>query len=92
MSAQADFRKLVEFPTDYMFKAFGPEDPAGHFATEVHRAVNRVLPVPLDALRTRPSRQGRYACVTVLVRLHNQTQLNDVYLALKGLPNLLYLL
>lgn len=79
----------IEFPCDFSFKAFGPN--SDDFGVRVRLAVATVVDVPLDAIRARPSSQGKYQCVTVLVRLHNREQLDAIYLALRQVEGLLYL-
>lgn len=82
--------ELFEFPCDYTFKAFGPNDPS--FVEAVHRAVDTVVGIPLDALHVRPSARGSYVCVSVLVRLQNFDQVKDGYAALRKVEGLRYLL
>jgi len=84
--------ELLEFPCDYIFKAFGPNDAGGLFASAVRAAVATVVPVALDAIKSRPSSNGAYLCVTLVVRLYNSTQLHAIYAALQGVPDLKYLL
>ncbi len=84
--------QLIEFPCDYLFKAFGPGDQAESFTAAVREAVGAVVPVPLDAVKTRSSRNGKYLCVSVLVRLHHFGQLQAIYSALRRMPGLCYLL
>jgi uncharacterized protein len=92
MPPPKDQRPLVEFPSDYQFKVFGPADPDVDFVAAVQRAAGTVMPVPLDALRVRKSREGTYLCVTLMARLLNQQQLDALYTALRGVPQLRYLL
>jgi putative lipoic acid-binding regulatory protein len=85
--------ELVDFPCHYEFKAFAEaaaDDDA--FAVNVHRAVGRVVPVARDQLRIRLSSGGRYQCVTVCVRLDNSRQLHDIYVNLRAVSGLRYLL
>lgn len=84
--------ELLEFPCDYIFKAFGPNDPAARFAAAVRAAVGETVPVPLDALKARASGKGAYVCVSVVIRLHNFDQLKDIYAALQRVEGLKYLL
>jgi putative lipoic acid-binding regulatory protein len=81
---------LIEFPCDYLFKAFGPNDDV--FPGNVRAAVAAVVPVPLDAVRTRASSGDAYICVTIVARLQNASQLEAVYQALRQVPDLRYLL
>lgn len=82
--------ELLEFPCDFMFKAFGPNEES--FRDAVRQAISEIIPVPLDAVRSRPSREGTYVCVSVLVRLHNFGQLKAIYQVLRGVEGLKYLL
>lgn len=81
---------LVEFPCDYLFKAFGPDGEAFHEA--VRAAVSTVIPVSLDAVRVRSSSRSSYVCVSIVVQLHNAEQLRAIYKALQGVEGLRYLL
>jgi len=83
---------LLEFPCDYLFKAFGPNDPEGFFAEAVRSAVATVVPVSVDAVKMSRSANGTYLCVTVLIRLHNYPQLTAIYGALRHVDGLKYLL
>ncbi len=83
---------LLQFPCDFIFKAFGPNGESGRFTQAVHEAVSRVTPVPLDALKVRPSSKGTYVCVSVLVRLQSFEQLRDIYAELRQVEGLNYLL
>jgi uncharacterized protein len=83
---------LLQFPCDHIFKAFGSNDEDGRFQAAVLDAVCGVQHVSLDAVRTRPSSQGAYLCVSVVVRLNNAAQLQANYQALRAVPGLKYLL
>lgn len=82
----------LEFPNDFMFKVFGAHDAAGTFETAVLQAVNTVLPVPLDAMKSRVSAQGSYCCVSVLVRVGSMAQIEAIYTALRRVDGLKFLL
>lgn len=82
----------LEFPHDFMFKVFGVHDAAGAFETAVLQAVNTVLPVPLDAVKSRVSAQGSYCCVSVLVRVGSMAQIEAIYTALRRVDGLKFLL
>lgn len=84
--------ELLEFPCDYVFKAFGVNDPAGEFIQAVRTAVCEVLPVPLDAIKVNRSANGTYISVTILIRLHDFQQLATIYNALRRVEGLKYLL
>lgn len=92
METRPDLRELLKFPCDYLFKAFGPNDPDGLFADRVQAAVSRVLPLSRDAMRVRRSGQDTYVCVTVVVRLQSLEQMSTVYAELRRVDGLRYLL
>jgi len=85
-------RELLAFPCHYEYKAFGPGDEDGHFRAQVQAAVSSIVPVTRQAMRVRPSSAGRYQCVSVLVTLHNRAQLDAIYVALREIDDLKYLL
>ena len=84
--------QLLEFPCGYQFKAFGPNDAEDTFVLAVREAVSSVVPVSLDAVRTRLSGRGTYLCVTVIVRLYNVDQVKTIYASLRRIETLKYLL
>jgi hypothetical protein len=92
MDARPDLRDLLQFPCDYLVKAFGPSEPDGQFADRVQAAVSRVLPLARDAMRVRRSGRETYVCVTAVVRLENFAQLSAVYAQLRQIDGLRYLL
>ena len=85
-------KELLDFPCHFEFKAFGPGAPDSSFPEDVHKAVSGVVQVSRQAIKTRPSSSGKYQCVTVLVTLHNRTQLEAVYTAMRSIDGLKYLL
>ncbi len=90
MHQSVDPDLLLDFPCDYVFKAFGSADEA--FAEAVKQAVGRVVSVAADAMKSRTSSGGRYQSISVCVRLHNSDQLKQVYAELKKIEGLKYLL
>jgi len=90
MHQRIDPDLLLDFPCDYVFKAFGSADAA--FAEAVKQAVSQVMPVSADAMKSRDSSGGKYQAVSVCVRLHNSEQLKQIYAALKKVDGLKYLL
>ena len=79
----------IEFPTDYMFKAFGRADVGDAFIAAVKKAVNATVPCPDDAIRCRTSSGGKYLCVTALTHLTSQEQMYAIYKDLKAIDGLL---
>lgn len=92
MDEPSSLSELLEFPCDYQFKAFGPGEDDDGFVQSVRQAVSSVVPVSLDAVRTRPSSRGTYVCVTVVVRLYNIDQVRAIYASLRRIEGLKYLL
>lgn len=90
MPQRVDPELLLDFPCHFDFKAFGPADEG--FRNDVLAAVSRVVPVSLDATKTRISSGGRYQAVSICVHLHNGSQLKEIYAALKKVERLRYLL
>lgn len=82
--------ELMEFPCDYTFKAFGTNDSA--FPLGVKKAVETVVPVSLDAMKSKVSGKGTYVSISVLVRLENYDQVKSIYQALRQVEGLKYLL
>lgn len=82
--------ELVDFPCDYIFKAFGPNNE--DFFAAVRSAVGKTIFAPLDGIKIRSSNKGEYQCVTVVVRLHHVEQLKAIYSDLQQLAELKYLL
>lgn len=92
MTNSAPEKPLLEFPCHFEFKAFGPGGEGNPFPEQVLQAVSSVVPASRQATRTRPSSSGKYQCVTVLVTLQTQTQLEAVYAAIRKIDGLKYLL
>jgi len=92
MSTHAPEKELLDFPCHFEFKAFGPGEAGNPFPDRVLDAVSSVISVSRQAMRTRPSSGGKYQCVTVIVTLHNRTQLEPVYTAIRKIDDLKYLL
>lgn len=84
--------ELLSFPCDFMFKAVGPAGDEACFALRVRQAVSRVVDVPQDAIRLRNSSGGSYLAVSVVVQLHNRSQLEKIYAELRRLDDLKFLI
>jgi uncharacterized protein len=83
---------LLQFPCDYVFKAFGELDGGERFRDAVLAAVSRTVPVGLDAHSQRLSSGGKFLCVSVVVRVHNRRQIEAIYLDIRSIEGLRYLL
>jgi hypothetical protein len=84
--------ELMEFPCHFEFKAFGPGGEDSGFFDQVFEAVATVVQVSRQSMRSRPSSGGKYQCVSVLATIQNRSQLEAVYLALRKIDDLKYLL
>ncbi len=82
--------ELVQFPCDFEFKAFGPNDEV--FPEAVRLAIESVVPIPRDQIRSRRSKEATYICVSAVARLFNARQVEDIYAALRRVEGLKYLL
>ena len=82
----------IEFPTDYMFKAFGPADAGEEFCQAVKAAVNATVQCPDDAILIKKSSGGKYLCVTALTHLISKEQMLAIYKDLNAIEELLFLL
>lgn len=85
-----DRRNLLDFPCHYQFKAVGLAGEA--FSQSIIEAVSKYADVSLDAVRCRPSGQGNYQAVSVLVTLYDYQQLTNIYTEMKQVPDLKMLL
>lgn len=82
----------IEFPSDYMFKAFGKVDAGENFRQSVKNAINATVTCPDDAIRVRESSGGKYLCVTALTHLTSKDQMVAIYRDLNGIEDLMFLL
>ena len=74
---------LERFPCFYTFKIFGRRSDT--FVARVRMILAETLgAVPLDAVKVRESKQGRYLSVTVLIRVESRSQLERVYSDLRA--------
>ena len=85
-------QELLEFPCHYEFKAFGPGMEDSQFDEQVLTAISTVVQASRQAMKTRTSSGGKYQCVSVLVTLQNRPQLEAVYVALRDIEGLKFLL
>lgn len=88
--AKPTIDELVEFPCDYVFKAFGPNEES--FVDAVRAAIGQTVFAPLDGMKACTSSKGAHQCVTIVVRLQNALQLKTIYSDLQQIAELKYLL
>ena len=78
-----DELQLEQFPCFYTFKVFGRATET--FAERVREVVGATLgSIPLDSIKVRESAKGRYLSVTIVVYVHNRSQLEKVYTDLRA--------
>ena len=79
----ADDDTLLEFPCDFAIKAMGVSGEA--FEAVVMDIVSRHAPdVDRSAVRSRPSRNGKYVAITVTIRAHSKQQIDAIYMELSA--------
>lgn len=77
----SDEETLLEFPCDFSIKAMGEADPAFD-ALVVSIIREHVDDIREGAVKTRPSKGGKWVSVTVTVQATSKAQLDDIYRAL----------
>ena len=90
--AIVDQTELMEFPCDYLFKAFCAKDAVASFRISIKQAVNTVVPCVDDAIKERQSSKGNYSCVTAMVRLQNRPQLEAINTEIRKIDALLFMI
>lgn len=74
---------LETFPCFYTFKVFGRATEC--FVERVREIVGATLgAIPLDSVKVRESSKGRYLSVTLVVYVHDRSQLEEVYSGLRA--------
>ena len=84
--------ELMEYPCDYLFKAFCDKDGAATFRLEIKQAICRVVNCADDAIKERSSAQGNYCCVTALVRLESRLQLEAINTEIRKIDTLMFMI
>jgi uncharacterized protein len=75
---------LLEFPCPFAIKAMGKSD--FEFDLLVVEIVRRHVPDHEQAVTTRPSKDGNYLAVTVLIQASSKQQLDAIYQDLTDHP------
>jgi len=83
---------LLQFPCDYVFKVFGELALGEQFRKDVLAAISETTPVGLDALKQRDSSGGKYLCLSVVVRVHSRSQIEQIYTAIRTVSGICYIL
>jgi len=90
MSEPTNPEDLLEFPCHYTFKAVGMSGDS--FQEGIIAATAAYASVSRDAVHVKPSGKGNYQSVSIVVRLENYRQLQDIYAGMKQVPGLKMLL
>ena len=90
MSEPTKPEDLLEFPCHYTFKAVGL--CGDRFKDGIVAATAAHVAVSQDAIHIKPSAKGNYQSVSIVVRLENYRQLQDIYAGMKQVPGLKMLL
>lgn len=79
---------LLEFPCSFAVKAMGRSE--SNFNQLVVELMRPYVPnLSEDAIKTRPSKAGNFTSVTVTFTAINKEQIDNVYYALTGHPDVL---
>ena len=74
---------LMTYPCDFSIKAMGKAEP--DFDLLVYELVRRHVPdIHEGAIRSRPSKGGKWVSVTVTIRAQSQDQLDAIYMDLSA--------
>ncbi|MHB8253002.1 MAG: YbeD family protein [Acidiferrobacter sp.] len=80
--------EILTFPCKIDIKAFGLQSP--RFEALVHQLVSEhIEPQDLLASSRRESRGGKYVAVTLTIQAVSRAQLDTIYRALSGCPDVL---
>jgi putative lipoic acid-binding regulatory protein len=76
---------LLIFPCEFAIKAFGAA--SDEFETTVLGIIIKHVPnLSENAIRSRPSKDGKYLALTITIHAKSQDQLDDIYRELSSNP------
>ncbi|MDP7537218.1 MAG: DUF493 domain-containing protein [Methylococcales bacterium] len=75
--------RLLEFPCDFAIKVMGLSSPELE-ATVLALIQGHVTTLDNDAIKSRPSKKGKYTALTVTINATSQKQLDAIYQALSN--------
>jgi len=79
---------LLKFPCDFTLKVFGLHTK--DFETTVYHLVRQHVPsLSMDAIQSRPSENGKYCALSILVHAESKEQLDNIYQALSASSHVL---
>lgn len=78
-------KELLQFPCDFPIKVMGYSDP--EFVGTIGRLIREFDPLfDPQTIASRPSKQGRYEALHVVVHATSKQQLDSIYMALTHHP------
>lgn len=78
----------LQFPCEFLIKVFGLA--SDQFELEVLTIIRKhVQDLKEDALRVRPSKDGKYLAITIKINAQSKAQLDDIYRDLSANPHVL---
>ncbi|MBF0470098.1 MAG: DUF493 domain-containing protein [Gammaproteobacteria bacterium] len=81
---QSDEETLFEFPCQFPIKAMGAK-AEGDFEQLITSIIEKHVPnLKSESVKTRESKNGNYAAVTVTITATSKQQLDNIYLELNG--------
>jgi len=81
----AELDSIIQYPLDFPIKIMGLNQPA--FVPEMLALVRRHAPdFDAGSLETRPSREGKYVSLTIVIHAVSRAQLDSLYQALSDHP------
>lgn len=81
-------KTLLTFPCDFTIKVFGLGTE--EFEAEVLKLIHKhVAPLPDEAIQRRPSENGKYMAMSIMVHVTSKEQLDSIYQDLSSSPHVL---
>jgi hypothetical protein len=78
MDEEQTQQPLFQFPCEFVIKVFGLA--SSEFETAVLTIIrNHVSDLKENALRTRPSKDGKYLAITITFNAENREQIDEIY-------------
>ncbi len=88
MDNKPEHEPLLKFPCEFVIKVFG--NASDQFEVEVITLVRKhIQELREDAIRTRPSKDGKYVALTISITAESKEQLDDIYRELAASPQVL---
>lgn len=85
MANEIPNQPLLVFPCEFIIKVFGVA--SDEFETTVIQIVrNHITNLRENAIRTRPSKDGKYLALTITIDVESREQLDNIYRELSANP------